>query len=194
MFSHGMQTWLRMDIARLSFRQYQLKERVLQEICDWLSQLQPTLIRAGPNVIKCNSIVDGHRRFPLNDLMSKMRQDPNIHLVIDDEYMTTKTCSLCFRPITFQGDRYSARQLMCHGCVPINTILPRPKQSRNVTMTLGRSKKSVPMTNYKTLQPVRQNGTISWNRDGSAARNILYLLLCSLAEVTPNPTFIHPQQ
>lgn len=190
MFASGMETWLAMGIARLQFKQYQLKEGILQEICDWLSQSQPTLIRAGPNVIKRNSIIKGHRRFPINDLMQKMRQDQNIHLVIDDEYMTTKTCSLCFRPITFEGGRKSARKLMCHGCVPINTILPRPQQSRNVNMTLGRSKLPVPIARYKPLQPLRENGTISWNRDGSAARNILYLLLCSRAEITPHPSFI----
>lgn len=187
MFTPGTETWLKKDIAVLNFKRYQVKQRVLQDISNCITQGLPTVVRAGENPIKQRSCIKGQPRFPINDLIRTMKNDPLIDLIIGDEYNTTQKCSLCFSQLVFNEMNRKKRNVYCPTCVPRNDILPRATFYRRINVIPGRPNIETP---YKQLPPFRPNPKRCFHRDGNASRNITYLLLCSLNEREPDGVFV----
>lgn len=136
-----------------------------------------TIVRIGKNPITKNSAIKGILRFPINDLIEAMRNDPFITVIEGDEYNTTQKCSLCFAQLVFNAQNRKKRNVYCEMCVPRNQILPRPDEYRIIT--INPSQPDI-LTPFKTLPPLRPNAQVHLHRDGNPSRNITYLLLCEL--------------
>lgn len=186
-FAAGTATWQKREIARINFKRRQTKQRVLRMICNSISQGKRTIVYIGPNILKYRSPMKGYPRFPISDLIVAMQADPNIDVVIGDEYNTSQKCSLCWGQLIFPSDRSKKRNAFCGDCKPQNALLPIPNRQRKIKIIPGEirpTKKFEPLINDRNLE------STYWHRDGNAARNMSYLLLCILKGITPNEVFI----
>lgn len=178
-FKLSADCWMQTDVVRIEFAKFQIKKRVMAQLCDRICGGQRLLLFMGHSPIYANSIIRGYMRTPLKPFEKALMEHPLIDVVFIDECNTTQKCSKCFSQVVFNHATNrpgkAARNVLCKPCVPRNNILPEPLFVRNTI-------------NGQLIQPVYRGETMM-DRDRNASRNILYKGLCIMNRVPIDQNF-----